>query len=95
MFFKEGEMFPTINVKVFPVSESCSNLVSLDYLKDATFLTLLERLAITFPNVLKDWLIFLSYLKCSSLISSPLLTFSDPAKSQRLSLAFFVSQYIL
>ena len=54
MLFKEGEMFPTINVNVFPVSESCNNLVSLDYLKEATLLALLERLAITFPNVLKD-----------------------------------------
>lgn len=88
-------MLPTINVNVFPVSESWSNRVSFDYLNEATLFTLLERLAITFPRVLKDWLIFLSSLKWSSLMSSPLLTFYDPAKSQRFSLAFFVFRYIL
>lgn len=54
MLFKDGEIFPTINVKVLPVNESCSNRVNLDYLKAATLLTLLERLAITFPKVVKD-----------------------------------------
>lgn len=43
-----------MNVKVLPVRESCSNLVSFDYRKEATLLTLLERLAITLPRVLRD-----------------------------------------
>ena len=33
MLFNEGEMLPTMNVKVFAVSESCKSLVNFDYLK--------------------------------------------------------------
>jgi hypothetical protein len=54
MLFKEGEMFPTIKVNVFPVNESWRSLVSFDYRKAATLFALLERLAITFPSVVKD-----------------------------------------
>lgn len=61
----EGEIFPTMNVKVLAVKESCKSLVSFDYLKGGTPLCVLERLAITFPRVVKDWLMFFSYLKWS------------------------------
>jgi len=47
-------MLPTMKVKVLPVNESCNSRVSLLYLKDATVLFLLERLAITLPKVVKD-----------------------------------------
>ena len=83
-------MFPTMNVKVLPVSESCSNLVNFDYRNDATLLLLLDREAMTFPSVVRDWLMFFNSLKWSLFISSPLLTFSDPAKSHKLSLAFLI-----
>lgn len=32
----DGETFPTMNVNVFEVSESCSRRVSFDYRKEAT-----------------------------------------------------------
>jgi hypothetical protein len=59
----EGDILPTINVKVFPVKESCNNLVNLDYLKEATLFVLLDKLAITLPSVVKDWFIFFNSLK--------------------------------
>lgn len=86
----EGEIFPTIKVKVLPVKESWRRRVSLDYRNEATLFILLERLAITFPRVVNDWFIFLSYLKCSLLMSSLLLTFSDPARSHRFKRAFLI-----
>ena len=55
MFFIDGDMFPTIKVKVLPERESWSNLVSLDSLNGATdLLFVVERLAITFPRVVND-----------------------------------------
>lgn len=48
----------------------------------------LDRLYMTFPRVVKDWLMFLNSLKCSLFIYSLLLTFYEPAKSQRFNLAF-------
>ncbi len=88
--FAEGEILPTMKVKVFPVKESWSKRVNFDYRNAAILLFLLDRLAITFPKVVKDWLMFFSYLKWSSFISSLLFTFSDPAKSHKLSLAFYI-----
>lgn len=95
MLLREGEMFPTIKVKVLPVSESWSKRVNFDSRNEATLFTLLDKLAITFPKVVKDWLMFLSSLKCSLLMSSALFTFSEPAKSQRFSLAFLVAAFVL
>ena len=54
MLLREGEMLPTMKVKVFPVRESCSNRVNFDSRKEATLLVLLDRLAMTFPSVVKD-----------------------------------------
>lgn len=88
MLFAEGEIFPIIKVYVLSVKESCKSLVSLDYRKGGIFLPPLERLYITFPKVVNDWFIFLSYLKWSIPISSLLLTFYDPAKSHRFNRAF-------
>lgn len=95
ILFNEGEILPTIKVNVFPVKESCSNLVNFDYRKDATLFTLLDKLAITLPRVVNDWLIFFSYLKWASLISYALFTFSDPAKSHKFNLAFFIKLKLL
>ena len=75
MLFIDGEMLPTIKVKVFPVKESWSSLVNFDYLKEATLLVLLDKLAITFPKVVNDWLIFFNSLKWSLVIASFLFTF--------------------
>ena len=47
-------MLPTIKVNVFPVNESCNRRVNFDSLKDATDLVLLDKLAMTFPSVVKD-----------------------------------------
>lgn len=47
-------MLPTIKVNVFPVRESCSRRVSFDSLNEATLLVLLDKLAMTFPNVVND-----------------------------------------
>jgi len=91
----DGEILPTIKVNVFPVKESWSRRVSLDSRKEATLFDLLERLAMTLPRVVNDWFIFLSYLKCSLLISSLLLTFSEPAKSQRFKRAFLITIFLL
>ena len=63
MLLIEGEILPTIKVKVFNVNESWRSLVNLDYLKGGTPLALLERLAITFPRVVNDWLIFFNSRK--------------------------------
>jgi len=60
----EGEMFPTMKVKVLDVRLSCSSRVSLDSRNEATFLPPLDRLYITLPSVDSDWLMFLSSLKC-------------------------------
>lgn len=91
IFFIEGDILPTIKVKVLPERESWSNLVSFDYLKGATDLFLLvERLAMTLPKVVNDWLIFFSYLKWSLFIISLLFTFYEPAKSHKFSLAFLI-----
>jgi hypothetical protein len=90
-FFIDGEMFPTIKVKVFPESESWSSRVSFDYRKGATDLFFnVERLAITLPRVVKDWFIFFNYLKWSLFIVSLLLIFYEPAKSHKFNLAFFI-----
>ena len=95
MFFIDGDMFPTIKVKVLPERESWSNLVSLDSLNGATdLLFVVERLAITFPRVVNDWLMFLSSLKWSLSIVSVLFTFSEPAKSHKFSLAFWYRIYL-
>ena len=75
MFLIDGEMFPIIKVKVLPVRESCSKRVNFDSLKEATVLLLLDKLAITFPKVVRDWFIFFSYRKCSPLMFYPLFTF--------------------
>jgi len=69
MLLIEGDMLPTMKVKVFPVNESWSNLVSFDSLNAATLLVLLERLAITLPKVVRDWLMFLSSRKWSLVIA--------------------------
>ena len=44
--------------------------------------------AITFPKVVKDWLIFLSYWRWSEPMVSVLFIFYEPAKSHKFSLAF-------
>ena len=75
MLFIDGEILPTMKVKVLPVNESWSKRVSFDYLNDATVLTLLDKLAITLPNVVNDWLMFFSSLKWSFVMASFLLTF--------------------
>lgn len=54
ILFMEGEMLPTMKVKVLPVSESCKSLVSLDSRKEATLLFLLDNEAITLPKVVSD-----------------------------------------
>lgn len=79
-----------MNVYVFPVKDYCNNLVSFDYLNAATILVFEDNEAITFPKVVKDWLIFLSSWKCYVPIVSPLFIFYEPAKSHRLSLAFCI-----
>jgi hypothetical protein len=75
-FLEEGDKFPKINVYVFPVRDSCNNLVSLDYRKAATaFLSPLDKAKITFPRVVSDKLIFLSYFSCTSPITYFLFIF--------------------
>lgn len=64
-FILLGDIFPTIKVEVLAVKESWRSLVSLDYLKAAIPLLPEDKLWITFPRVVRDWLIFLSSLKCS------------------------------
>lgn len=89
IFLEEGERLPKMKVYVFPVRDYCSNLVSLDYLKAATaFLSPLERAKMTFPKVVRDRLIFLSYLSCTSVMAYFLLIFYDPAKSHRFNRPF-------
>ena len=76
MLLMDGEIFPTINVKVLPVKDSCKSLVNLDSRNAGTPLDLVEdRFDITFPKVVKDWLIFFNYWKCYPLIYYVLLTF--------------------
>ncbi len=75
MLFIEGDMFPTIKVNVLPIKESCSKRVNLDYLKLATLLFLLERLAITFPKVVRDAAMFVNYLNWSVVMSPLFFTF--------------------
>jgi hypothetical protein len=65
MLSDDGEMLPTVKVKVLLVRESCRSRVSLDYLKAGMFLLLLDRQWMTFPSVDSDRLIFLSSRKCS------------------------------
>ena len=86
-----GICLPMMNVNVLAVSESCSNLVSLDSLNAGTPLLTLDKLAMTFPNVDSDWLIFFEFLEVFlRFMDSDLFTFSDPARSHRLSLAFYI-----
>lgn len=63
MFFDDGEMFPMMNVKVFPVRDYCNSLVSLDYRNDAMDLCLEDNEAMTLPRVVRDWLMFFSYCR--------------------------------
>lgn len=64
MLFEDGEMLPIMKVKVLAVRESWSKRVSFDYRNGGIFLAPPDRLYITLPKVVKDWFIFLSYLKC-------------------------------
>ena len=88
MFNREGDIFPIMKVNVFDVNDSWRSLVNFDYLNEGIFFPPLDKLYITFPNVVSDWFIFFSSLKWSFPIYSFLLTFSDPARSHKLSLAF-------
>lgn len=54
----------------------------------------LLREAITFPRVVRDWLIFLSYLKWAYDMLYDLFIFYEPAKSHKLSLAFCITVII-
>lgn len=93
MFFDDGDIVPKTNVLVFPIKDSCSNLVNLLYRKTAVFLTgPFDRLFITFPKVESDKFIFFSSYICSPTICSILFTFYDPAKSHRFSLALCIIQ---
>ena len=64
MFLKEGERLAMMKVRVLPVSDYWSSLVSFDYLKApvAFFLSPLESAYITLPRVVRERLIFFSYL---------------------------------
>lgn len=65
LFFEEGDIAPTMNVLVFPISDYWSKRVSFDYLKIEEFLTdPFDKALITFPNVVKDKLIFFNSSKC-------------------------------
>lgn len=90
ILFDDGEIFPTINVYVFPVKDYWSNLVSFDSRNAATIFVFEDNEAITLPNVVSDWLIFFSYWKCSVPIVSPLFIFYEPAKSHKFNLAFYM-----
>lgn len=63
--FDEGEIFPTIKVYVFPVKDYCKSLVSFDSRNAAILLVFEDSDAITFPKVVKDWLMFFNYWKWS------------------------------
>ena len=88
-------MLPTMKVNVLLVRESCSRRVSFDSRKGATAFPLpLLSEAMTLPRVVRDWLIFLSSLKWASDMLSDLLIFSEPAKSHKLSRAFYITSAV-
>lgn len=96
MLLAEGEIFPTIKVKVFPVKDYWRSRVSFDSRKAAMLLVLEDNDAITLPNVVKDWFMFFNYWKWSFPMVSPLFIFYEPAKSHKFSLAFcfIVKKYL-
>lgn len=63
MLLAEGEIFPTIKVKVFPVKDYWRSRVSFDSRKAAMLLVFEDNDAITLPNVVKDWFMFFNYWK--------------------------------
>lgn len=63
--------------------------VSLDSRKGIGILTSLLRLWMTLPRVVRERFIFRSSLKCPPAITSPLLIFSEPARSHKFILALF------
>ena len=50
----DGEIFPTINVYVFPISDYCNKRVSFDSLKAAILFVFDDNEAMTFPKVESD-----------------------------------------
>lgn len=62
-----------------------------NYLYGIGSLVLCDNLWMTFPRVVKLWLIFYNSLKCSLLITSALFIFSLPAKSHKLILLFLTN----
>lgn len=75
MLFDEGEMLPTMNVKVLPVRDYCRRRVSFDSRKAAMLFVFEDNEAMTLPNVVKDWLMFFNYWKWSFPIVYPLFIF--------------------
>ena len=53
-----------MKVNVFSVNDCWSNLVNFDYLKAAILLYPADKEDMTFPKVVNDKFIFLSYFNC-------------------------------
>lgn len=79
-----------MKVWVFPPRLSWRSLVSLLSLKGRGSLLWFERIWIIFPSVVRLRLMFLSSCRCPLSMSSFLLIFSLPARSQRLIFAFWL-----
>lgn len=90
LFLEDGDIAPTMIVFVLPTRDYWRSLVNFDYLKMEKFLVApFEREFITLPRVVRDKFMFFSYYKCSFPMAYFLFIFSEPAKSQRLSLALY------
>lgn len=68
-----------------PPNESCNNLVSLESLYGIWWVFPSTKAEMTFPNALKERLIFVAYF-IPSPVAPVLLALSEPAKSTKLSL---------
>lgn len=91
-FLADGDIAPIMIVFVLPINDYCSKRVSFDYRNiDVFFMACpLVRKFMTFPNVVRDKLMFFSSFKWSSPIAYFLFIFYEPAKSHRLNFDFYI-----